>query len=63
MALVSDRRVQPLFLTAPTIALFVLFPDGRFVPRWTRWLILFSIPLSVAILYLPPGYSWASSSA
>lgn len=24
--------VQPLFLTAPTITLFVLFPDGRFVP-------------------------------
>ncbi len=23
---------QPLFLTTPTIALFVLFPDGRFVP-------------------------------
>jgi hypothetical protein len=51
--------VQPLFLTAPTIALFVLFPDGRFVPPWTRWLILLSIPLTVAILYLPPSYSWA----
>ena len=24
--------VQPLFFTTPTIALFVLFPDGRFVP-------------------------------
>jgi hypothetical protein len=51
--------VQPLFFTTPTIALFVLFPDGRFVPPWTRWLILLSIPLSVAILYLPPAYSWA----
>jgi len=50
---------QPLFFTTPTIALFVLFPDGRFVPRWTRWLILFSIPLTVAILYQPPSYSWA----
>ena len=50
--------VQPLFLTAPTITLFVLFPDGRFVPPWTRWLILFSIPLTVAILYLPLSYSW-----
>src|SRR5215203_3145879 len=49
--------VQPLFLTTPTIALFVLFPDGRFVPPWTRWLILLSIPLTVAILYLPPLYS------
>jgi len=51
--------VQPLFLTTPTIALFVLFPDGRFVPPWTRWLVLLSIPLTVAILYLPPFYSWA----
>jgi hypothetical protein len=51
--------VQPLFFTTPTIALFVLFPDGRLVPRWTRWLILCSIPLSVAMLYQPPSYSWA----
>ena len=51
--------VQPPFLTTPTIALFVLFPDGRFVPPWTRWLILLSIPLTVAILYLPPLYSWS----
>src|SRR5215218_39367 len=49
---------QPLFFTMPTIALFVLFPDGRSVPRWTRWLFLFSIPLTVAVLYSPP-YGWA----
>ena len=51
--------IQPLFFTTPTIALFVLFPDGRFVPRWTRWLILFSIPLTLAMLYQPPSYAWA----
>jgi hypothetical protein len=51
--------VQPLFFTTPTVALLVLFPDGRFVPRWTRWLILFSIPLTVAMLYQPPAYAWA----
>src|SRR5215211_2563 len=50
---------QPLFLTTPTIALFVLFPDGRGVPRWTLWLILFSIPLSVTVIYQPPAYLWA----
>src|SRR5215207_10995769 len=48
--------VQPLFVTTPTIALIVLFPDGRFVPRWTRWLILLSIPLLVATFYLPLFY-------
>jgi hypothetical protein len=51
--------LQPLFLTVPTVALFVLFPDGRFVPRWTRWLILLSIPLTVTSLYLPFSYSSA----
>jgi hypothetical protein len=50
---------QPLFLTTPTVALFVLFPDGRFVPRWTRWLLVLSVPLTVTSLYLPYSYSWA----
>jgi hypothetical protein len=50
--------IQPLFLTMPTIALFVLFPDGRFIPRWTRWLIVLSIPVTVAGLYSPP-HGWA----
>jgi hypothetical protein len=51
--------LQPLFLTAPTVALFVLFPDGRFVPHWTRWLLVLSVPLTVTSLYLPYSYSWA----
>src|SRR5829696_3392681 len=51
--------LQPLFLTVPTVALFVLFPDGRFVPRWIRWLILLLIPLTVTSLYLPFSYSSA----
>ena len=48
--------IQPLLLTTPTVALVVLFPDGRFVPRWTRWLILFSIALVAANLYLPLAF-------
>jgi hypothetical protein len=47
---------QPLLLTTPTIALIVLFPDGRLVPRWTGWLIVLSVPLVVSILYLPLPY-------
>jgi hypothetical protein len=50
---------QPLLFAIPTVALFVLFPDGRFVPRWTRWLILLSVPLTVPILSLPTSYSAA----
>jgi hypothetical protein len=48
--------LQPLLLTTPTLALIVLFPDGRFVPRWTRWLIVSSIALVAAIFYLPLAY-------
>ena len=48
--------VQPLLLTTPTIALIALFPDGRPVPHWTRWLILLSIPLVISIVYLPLPY-------
>jgi hypothetical protein len=48
--------VQPLLLTTPTIALIVIFPDGRLEPRWTRWLILLSIPLVLSVWYLPLPY-------
>src|ERR687889_316643 len=48
--------VQPLLLTTPTVALIALFPDGRLVPHWTRWLILLSMLLAVANLMLPPVY-------
>ena len=48
--------VQPLFLTTPTVALIALFPNGTFVPRWTRWLIVASVALVTAILYLPTVY-------
>jgi hypothetical protein len=32
------------------ILLLCIFPDGRFVPRWTRWLFLVSIPISFSLL-------------
>ena len=48
--------VQPLLLTTPTVALIILFPDGRLVPHWTRWLILLSVPLLISILNLPLLY-------
>lgn len=39
--------------------MFYVFPDGRFVPAWTRWLSLLLVPwsvgLSVAQFYLAPG--------
>ena len=39
--------------TPATILLFCVFPDGRFVPRWTRWLFLFSILRLFSFLALP----------
>jgi signal transduction histidine kinase len=35
-----------------TVILFFTFPDGKFVPSWTRWLVLGSIPL------LPLSYTF-----
>ena len=55
----AEDLFQSLFFTMPTVALFVLFPDGRFVPPSTRWLLVLSIPVAVAIFYVPPSYSWA----
>ena len=51
--------VQPLLLTVPTVALIILFPDGRLVSRWTRWLGFSSVLLVLAILFLPPTYGYA----
>src|SRR5215204_6934308 len=55
----AEDVFQSLFFTLPTVALFALFPDGRFVPRWTRWLLVLSIPVAVAIFYVPYSYSAA----
>jgi len=35
------------------ILLFCIFPDGRFVPRWTRWLFLVSIITSFSFFAVP----------
>ncbi len=41
------------------ILIFCIFPDGRFVPRWTRWLFLASILISFLIL---AGGEWSVMS-
>lgn len=49
---VAQRIIQPAFSTTPSIMLLALFPDGRFVPRWIRWVVLASllmIPLPLFI--------------
>jgi len=61
----SDALVQTLpalwllvggvqFLGQACIVLFFcLFPSGRFVPRWTRWLALVFLVLQAPIYFLP----------
>lgn len=41
-------------LSFPTYFLvFTVFPDGRFVPRWTRWLVITFLALSVWYTFFP----------
>lgn len=45
--------VQSILMATPTVALLVLFPNGRFVPDWTRWLLITSIPWNLLALFFP----------
>ncbi|MFN2160210.1 MAG: sensor histidine kinase [Anaerolineales bacterium] len=44
-----EALLSVLFIV-PTIALICIFPSGRFIPRWTRWLVIVSLPLSPTLL-------------
>jgi signal transduction histidine kinase len=46
--------VQGLLVATPLVALLFLFPNGKFVPTWTRWALLISIPWNI-IVFLMPG--------
>ena len=41
------RTIAPSLLAIGMVLLFYLFPDGRFTPRWTAWLVL---PATIMIL-------------
>jgi signal transduction histidine kinase len=45
--------IQGMLMATPTVALLVLFPNGKFIPRWTRWLMLISIPWNFVGFLLP----------
>ncbi|MBI3537806.1 MAG: hypothetical protein HY070_09645 [Chloroflexi bacterium] len=45
---------QTVLVTLPTVALFCVFPNGRFEPRWTRWLVILSLPLNAVMLTFDP---------
>jgi hypothetical protein len=43
-----------IFAGEGVFPLFCLFPDGHFVPRWTRWLVLGSILYAIVNLVVSP---------
>jgi hypothetical protein len=54
--------LQPVLFVVPSVALLVLLPTGRFVPRWTRWLVLLTSLLALVWLLLvrnAPAQWWA----
>jgi hypothetical protein len=53
----SAYLVQTILLTTPTVIMLCIFPTGHFVPGWTRWLWLFTLPLVGSQLLLPEA-SW-----
>ncbi len=56
-AIVYDRLLGLIsFLALVSIA--YLFPDGRFVPRWTRWVFL-----AFSALFMFYGFIWSGLSA
>ncbi|KAA3657353.1 MAG: hypothetical protein DWQ04_28295 [Chloroflexi bacterium] len=55
-------RLQAGLIAVPTIALLVLFPNGRFVPNWSRWLLPLSTPWAIALFLLPTEVPTASTN-
>jgi len=54
--------IQTIFTTVPTVILLCTFPNGRFVPHWTRWLMVGSI-LIVFAIFLRTDENWATFSS
>jgi signal transduction histidine kinase len=49
-----------------SLLIFYAFPDGRFVPRWTRWLIVLLIPYAILVNFFPASplnpWNWPVAS-
>lgn len=61
--LLATDVLQPILFVVPTLALLALFPNGRFVPNWTRWLVPFAALLAPIWLLLArdvPAQWWAN---
>ncbi|HEX6304626.1 MAG TPA: GAF domain-containing sensor histidine kinase [Anaerolineales bacterium] len=50
--------IQPMLMVPMALLLLAVFPDGRFVPSWSRWIVLVSFlvgPLAYIFAYRPTG--------
>jgi hypothetical protein len=54
----ASARAMSFVGAASAILFFYVFPDGHFVPRWSRWLVLASIGVLAPTLLIP--YSFLS---
>jgi signal transduction histidine kinase len=45
-------------MATPLVALLFLFPNGKFVPLWTRWALIVSIPWNIIAFLIPYAYNW-----
>ncbi len=46
--------LQAYLMATPTVAFFALFPNGRFVPGWMRWILILSVPWNILLIFLLP---------
>jgi hypothetical protein len=54
----ASARAVSFIGAASAILFFYVFPDGHFVPRWSRWLVLASVGVLAPTLLIP--YSFLS---
>jgi signal transduction histidine kinase len=48
--------LQPLIFIPMSMTLFAMFPDGRLVPPWTKWLIVVSIAATPISILVSPAF-------
>jgi drug/metabolite transporter (DMT)-like permease len=41
---------------ASLVVLLLVFPDGRFVPRWTRWVAAFAVVVVISSALFPDSF-------
>jgi hypothetical protein len=54
-------KLQLVIYTVPSIILLCTFPNGRFVPGWTKWPVIGSF-LVVLMILIRPNENWVSFS-